>query len=179
MPSDNFEQSLRKRLQGVEVPPKPEVWEGIKTRMHSPKWYQKKGWIGGLAASVVFLLILAGYFGLSPTSSPSEKLAQSESLQESSAQQSIPTPANPLDKDSSSHSSDRPKGNKNITLRLEKEKNPFLPYNLLPKYLPSEKALPTHKKTLLPTLLPNPKRNCRQSIDSIQPTSLISMRKVP
>ncbi|MEM9718003.1 MAG: hypothetical protein AAGA10_02070 [Bacteroidota bacterium] len=66
MPSDNFEQSLRKRLSGVEFPPNPEVWEGIKTRLQGPKWYQKKGWIWGMAASVSLLLGIGAYIWLYP-----------------------------------------------------------------------------------------------------------------
>ena len=41
MPSDNFEKSLQRRFNSVEIPPRPEVWEGIQTKLAEPKWYHK------------------------------------------------------------------------------------------------------------------------------------------
>ena len=71
MPSDNFEKSLRQRFQGVEIPPRPEVWEGIQLNMASPKGNQRKWWLSLVALG--FLLLSFSTYWLF-TNSPKQEL---------------------------------------------------------------------------------------------------------
>ena len=152
MPSDNFEQSLRERLQGVEFPPQPEVWDGIKTRLQAPKWYQKKGWIGGMAAALGFLLILAGYFWLSPSPTGTEKLAKNGASQDSSAQESMPVLPDSMDGPSAT--SDQSSGFNEDPASTEKENLPKPPLQSSPADINSNTVSPASSKNF--ALIPSP-----------------------
>ena len=95
MPSDNFEKSLQRRFQSVEIPPRPEVWEGIQTKLAEPRWYQKGKWMLSLAAIGLIFLCLSAYWWMStPSDLPGpgglESIAETE--------QKEPIPLIPSDK---------------------------------------------------------------------------------
>ncbi len=73
MPSDNFEKSLRQRFQGVEVPPRPEVWDSIHLNLAKPKWHQKRGFWTLIAIGLLMLSFSAFWW---INSSPTTPLTQ-------------------------------------------------------------------------------------------------------
>lgn len=95
MPSDNFEKSLQRRFQSVEIPPRPEVWEGIQTKLAEPKWHQRGKWLWSLAAIGVILLCLSAYWMMTSPYGP-QQAAEGNTLTGVEQESSPPTVVTPL-----------------------------------------------------------------------------------